>query len=325
MLSRVAENLYWFGRYLERADSVARTADVDHQTSLETEPQSGQSIWAGLIAATASRDAFAQALAKNPRLSQPEFLLLAETHPGSLRSTLTSARTLARGLREHISREIWEEVNVLHLDLARRRHLSGTDIYDLCLRVKRGTQTILGLYDNAALRDEAREWFRCGLYIERADMTSRIIDTKYHVLLPTPADVGGPFDRFQWMAILRSASAWEAYRKTGHHEVTGPEVADFLMFNRDFPRSLAFSVMALLRHYRQAAAMTPRATAIQAERLLTILDLDLAGLNADAVIEDGLHEFLDSFQLRLTEIDRTVTESIFRPTPQTGGAKRGDQ
>ena len=326
MLSRVAENLYWLGRYIERADNVARMADVDHQASLEGAAlATGGSIWSGLIAATASGAAFKAAEAAGPSLSAPEFLLLSDANPGSLRSTLREARSLARGLREHISREVWEEINLLHLELQRRGHISGPDIYDLCQRVKRGTQTILGLYDNAALRDEGREWFRCGLYLERADMTSRIIDTKYHVLLPSPGEVGGPYDRFQWMAVLRSASASEAYRKRGHHEVAPSEVVELLMFHRAFPRSLAFSVMALLRHYQEATASTPRADRLPAERLLTLLDLDLGALDATTVIERGLHEFLDGFQLRLIEVDRTITDTIFRPTPTPTETERAEQ
>lgn len=315
MLSRVAANLFWFGRYLERADNLARMADVDYQASLEGVGPRDAAMWQGLMAASAARESFIDAAKEDPGLSEAEFLILRWDNPGSLRATMASARNLARTLREHISREVWEQTNGLYLELAARAGVRGDEIHDLCSTVKQGTQTILGLYDNTALRDEGREWFRCGLYLERADMTSRIIDAKYHVLLPSPADVGGVSDRFQWMAILRSAGAWEAFRKSPRRQVGGIDVVDLLMFNRAFPRSLVFSTMALLRHYRQGTNETPRTVRLVAEREIALLDMELQALDIDLVVEGGLHEFVDDFQAKLIGITDAITSNVFRATP----------
>ncbi len=311
MLSRVAENLYWLGRYLERTENIARMAHVEHEVSLE----GGQEVWHSLVSTTASNELYWEALLESPGLTHSEFLLFSSLNPGSLRSTLMLARELARGLREHISREAWEEINALYLFLSRRQQYLASDLHELCTETQRRTQTILGLYDNTVLRDEGREWFRCGMYLERADMTSRIVDAKYHILLPRGDQVGGPFDRFQWVAVLRSASAREAYRLLGHSEVDGILVADLLLFSREFPRSLAFCVQALERHYQQATAQTPKRRRAAGERGIGLLNLDLGVLDIDQVLEEGLHEFIDGFQERLIEVDRSITEDIFRAEP----------
>ena len=314
MLSRVAENLYWLGRYLERAENIARMARVEHEVSLE----SGQEIWHSLVSTTASNQLFWDTLIESPELSHSEFLIYSMQNPASLRSTLLRARELARGLREHISREVWEEINGLYLFLGLRKQYTANDIHDFCAETQRRTQTILGLYDNTVLRDEGREWFRCGMYLERADMTSRIVDAKYHILLPRGDAVGGAFDRFQWVAVLRSASAREAYRRMGNSEVDGVNVAQLLIFSQEFPRSLAFCVQALQRHCQLATAQTPKRRRAAAERGIALLHLDVGAMDMEQLLDDGLHEFIDAFQQRLIEIDRAITDDIFRAEPSAG-------
>lgn len=315
MLSRVAENLYWLGRWLERADNLSRMVHVEYHASIETRGQTEdeEQIWNALLFATGAsqpEDVTAS------DFSAPHHLVLAMENENSIRSTVRAAREVARTLREHISRELWEEINELHLVLGRVTEISKPDLFDLCREVKRRIETVFGLYDNTVLFDEGREWFRCGLYIERADMTSRILDTKYYILLPAVSEVGGLLDRSQWAAILKSASAWEAYRKAHARSVTGPGVADLLIFHRDFPRSLAFCTMALLRHFRNATVSTPPKYRLPAERLLVTLEVDLHGENIDEVIQRGLHEFLTSVQQRLVDVDKALLQSVFRPLPE---------
>ena len=318
MLSRVAENLYWLGRYLERAENIARMARVEHEVLLE----SGQEIWHSLVSTTASNQLYWDTMVESPELTHSEFLIYSMQNPASLRSTLVRARELARGLREHISREVWEEINAIYLSLALRKQFIANDIHEFCSETQRRTQTILGLYDNTVLRDEGREWFRCGMYLERADMTSRIIDAKYHILLPRGDAVGGAFDRFHWMAVLRSASAREAYRRMGNNEVDGIQVAQLLIFSQEFPRSLAFCVQALQRHCQQATAQTPKRRRAAAERGIALLHLDVGAMEMEQLIDDGLHEFLDGFQQRLIDIDRAITDDIFGAGPDASQHQR---
>lgn len=315
MLSRTAENLYWLGRYLERAENAARMVDVEYHATIESGMRQAYDTWGALIAATGAGANY-EAAKHEGRGDPADFLVLSRDNPNSIRSLVDQARFLARTLREHISREVWLEINELHLDLGERTSARRSEIFDLCHRVKRSIDTVFGLYDNTVVFDEGRDWFRCGFYLERADMTSRILDSKYHILLPDPSEVGGTLDRYQWTAILRSASAWEAFRKLSSVAPSGPGVAELLIFSPVFPRSLAFCSAALLRHYGNAVRNTPRAMRALAERELTLVQLDLAAVTVDDVIENGLHEFLDEFQKRLIGADRALSDHIFRALPE---------
>jgi uncharacterized alpha-E superfamily protein len=319
MLARVAENLYWLGRHLERAENAARMAHVEYLAAVESGEvgATSGSFWEPLVKASGAGPAFAAAVAGDPDLSPAFYLILSDANPNSVRSSVIEARSLARAGRELISREVWEELNELHLTLQARTTVRDDELYDLCREVKRSVETIIGLFDHTVLRDEGGDWFRCGLYIERADMTSRILDTKYHVLLPSATEVGGPLDRYQWMAILRSASAWEAFRKVYRTDITGPRVAEMLIFEAAFPRSLVFCVRALGEHFRRATALTPGTQRLPVESVLTLLELRLGALTIDRVIASGLHEFLDSFQSQLIEVQTGLTDHIFRAIPES--------
>jgi uncharacterized alpha-E superfamily protein len=314
VLSRVAENMYWLGRYLERADNVARLADVNVQATTDSTPAGGGNEWEAVIATLGATEAYEDALTAQPDLTPADFLIYSP-YPQSLRSTVATARSIAREVREHISREVFEEINRLYLG-TNRGDTDERSLRQFYATVKRAVATILGLFDNTVLLTEGREWFHCGLFLERAEMTSRIIDAKYFILLPEPDDVGGPRDRYQWMAVLRSASALEAYRKQEHGPVTGPRVADLLMFDQDFPRSMVYCVAQLRHHYERAVAQIPMARSVYAAREIAILEYDLRAADARNVIRSGLHEFVDVFQARLGVIDEALREHLFRAVPE---------
>jgi len=354
MLARTAENLYWLGRFLERAENVARLADVNLQVSTELVPGGSGEAWDAVIATLGAREAYDAAraevearaaaysqaygqsqtmsqatgqymgqsqgyagntMAARPALSPADFLIYSNEYSGSLRSTVTLARNLARETREYLSREVFEEINRLYLTM-NRAVTEDQPLPVIYSNVKRSVSAILGMFDNTVVLSEGREWFRCGIFLERADMTARIIDTKYFVLLPRVEDIGGPLDRYQWMAVLRSASALEAFRKQQRGAVTGPRVVAMRMFDQDFPRSLAFSVAALRRHFERATEATPDARAIRAAREVMMLELDLRAANAADVITHGLHDFLDEYEARLNAIDTALAEDIFRVRPE---------
>lgn len=328
MLARTAENLYWLGRYLERAENVARLADVNLTASTEQVSGTVSEAWGAVIATLGAQEAYdlAQGLVPTngapgqPRfeattpISPVDFLIFSPQHEISLVSTITRARNMARETREYLSREVFEEINRLYLSTS-RASTQQQALPALYANVKRSVAAILGLFDNTVVLTEGREWFRVGLFLERADMTARIIDTKYFVLLPSVGDVGGPIDRYQWMAVLRSASALEAFRKEHRGPVTGPRVVSMLMFDRNFPRSLAFSVAALRRHFERATAETPDARALRAAREAALLEFDLRSAMAEKVIYSGLHEFLDEYEARLNRIAQALHEDIFRAQP----------
>ena len=317
VLSRVAENLYWLGRNLERAENIARMAEVAHSVSVEAGgagPGSDQ-VADAVIDAIGAHEQFEAIRAADPSASPAEFLLLSHANPYSLRSTVVHARGLARELREQLSREVWEQINGVYLEVQGANSVSGGAVTGFSDSVRNGVAAVLGLFDNTVLRDEGRDWFRCGVFLERADMTSRIVDAKYFVLLPPEERVGGSVDRLQWVSVLRSASALQAFRSARRGVTTGAGVASMLVLSEDFPRSLRFCVRAFRRHYEAATARTPAGQTVHAARELALLDLDLAAMNEASLIRQGLHEFLDDFQARLIGVDGLLHEHIFRVLP----------
>ena len=184
MLSRVAENLYWLGRNLERAENLARLADVTFHAAVEQQlpGASDEVLWDAVVATTGARASFVASRKKRPNLEAGAFVLLDRANEDSLASTVARARELARELRPQISREVWEEVNALHLEVTATASLEP--LGEFCARVKRSVAATIGMFDNTVLLDEGREWFRCGIFLERANMMSRIMDAKYFVLLP---------------------------------------------------------------------------------------------------------------------------------------------
>ena len=320
MLSRVAENLYWLGRNLERVENIARMAEVSYYASVEagglhTDPQ----VWDAVITATGGHARFDEAREADPSVSPGEFLLLSTVNPDSLRSTLNHARRLARELREQLSRDVWEEINQLYLEVRRVGPVSGSGMADFYDSVRRGIAAVFGLFDNTVQLDDGRDWFRCGIFIERADMTSRILDAKSYVVLPAGQDVGGSVDRVQWTSVLRSAGARQAFRMTHRAPPSGPAVATMLVQSERFPRSLRFCIRAFRRHYEGATALTPPSVSVHASRELALLDLDLSSLDEPRLSGEHLHEFLYSFQARLSEIDVHLHKQIFRLTPSAIG------
>ena len=319
MLSRIAENLYWLGRNLERAENIARMAEVSHAVSAEAggagPGADRQQVADAVLDAIGAQEQFEAVRAADPAASAGEFLLLSHANPHSLRSTVVHARGLARELREQLSREVWEEINGMYLEVQAARSVSGGAVTEFTDSVRNGVAAVLGLFDNTVLRDEGRDWFRCGVFLERADMTSRIVDAKYFVLLPPEERVGGSVDRMQWVSVLRSASALQAFRHSRRGVTTGAGVASMLVLSEDFPRSLRFCVRAFRRHYEAATVHTPAGQTVHAARELALLDLDLAALNEASLIRQGLHEFLDGFQARLIGVDGLLHEHIFRVLP----------
>ena len=302
MLSRVAEKLYWLGRNLERLENIARMAEVSYYASVEagglhTDPQ----VWDAVITATGGHARFDEAREANPSVGPGEFLLLSTANPNSLRSTLHHARRLARELREQLSRDVWEEINQLYLEVRRAGPIGGSGMADFYDSVRRGIAAV------------------CGIFIERADMTSRILDAKSYVVLPAGQDVGGSVDRVQWTSVLRSAGARQAFRMTHRVPPSGPVVASMLVMSGRFPRSLRFCIRAFRRHYEGATALTPPSVSVHVSRELALLDLDLSSLDEQRLSGEHLHEFLDGFQARLIGIGEHLPEQIFRLIPSSVG------
>ncbi len=215
MLSRVANSLYWLGRYFERAENIARLLDVNLQLLLDVEKPDDATLaehWTSLLSSSGDAELFRQHFAKADAASVTEFMTFATANPNSILSCTLAARENARMIRDRISLEMWETVNDLHLFLhsLEARTLWQHSPSEFYARIKNASHLFQGLTAATFPHDEGYNFIQLGRYIERADKTIRLLDLKYHILLPAPTDVGGAVDTAQWRSALRCASALEA-------------------------------------------------------------------------------------------------------------------
>ncbi len=243
-----------------------------------------------------------------------EFLAFDSRNPNSILACVFAARENARMIRDQISGEMWETINELYLFLKARtvEEVWAAGPYEFFQHIKRHSHLFQGLTDATYSRSEGWEFIQFAKWIERADKTTRILDVKYHIILPSATDVGGAVDTAQWHAVLRSASALDAYRRFYVHEILPWKVADFLIFSDSFPRSLRYCVTQLdgyLHRILGESPNRPRTAAAQAARDLLA---DLRSLTLDDVLERGLHEFLIEVQKSLDPIgDEVVQTTMF--------------
>ena len=316
MLSRVANSIYWMCRYIERAENVARFIDVNLNLLLDM-PAEEDSQWSPLIMTTGDQELYE----KKERIYNQEevtwFLTFDREYPNSIISCLSAARENARSIREIISSEMWEHLNTFYLELIQEESikLALNDPSRFYRIIKMRSHLFTGLMDCTMSHGEAWNFARIGMMMERADKTSRILDVKYFMLLRQADLVNTPIDSIQWIAVLRSASGFEMFRKDLHH-VTPRNVANFLIFNRHFPRSIYHCVdKALVCLHRISGS--PDGTAVNpAERKLGRLMADLEYTDIEEVIAGGLHEFLDDLQTRVNLVGATIGTTFFNIKPQ---------
>ena len=311
MLSRVAESIYWMSRYIERAENVARFMDVNLRLMLDL-PSGASEQWEPMVNTTGDHKLFA---AKHPiatRENVIQFLAFDATYPNSILSCLRSARENARSVREIISSEMWEQLNQFYLmvnDAAQSRETMDEPT-EFFAAVRNASHSFMGATNATMSHGEGWHFARLGMELERADKTSRILDVKYFILLPTPADVGSPIDDIQWAAVLRSASAFEMYRKR-HGRIMPEKVVDFLLLDREFPRAIHYCLIKSEESLHLISG-TPLGTfRNRAEQRLGQLRSDVAFAQVGDIITNGLHEFLDGFQTRLNLVGDAIFETFF--------------
>ena len=311
MLSRVADAIYWASRYVERAENMARFVNVNLDLMLEA-PSSQRPSWEPLVLTTGDQDWFNEHYETPTPESVTHFLSFDRRYPNSVVSAVSMARENARTVREVISREMWQELNDLFLMVkdASRNPGPVEEMADYFERVKMAGIHYAGVTDATLSHGEAWHFSRLGRLLERADKTSRILDVKYFVLLPSLQEVGSAIDQVGWTALLNSASALQMYRQTEH--VIGPqEVAKFLLLNEEFPRSIRYCVRHAQRSLH-ALTGTPIGTyRTEAERMLGQLVANLDYADIDQVMEFGLHEYLDQLQTTLNAVSGSAQERFF--------------
>ncbi len=315
MLSRVAESIYWMSRYIERAENVARFISVNLNLSLDM-PGEDLQQWLPLVVTTGDDKGFLKLYDSPTKENVLKFLTFDYQNPNSIVASLRAARENARSVREVISSEMWEHINRFYLMLREtdglRQAIDNT--FDFYEQVRVSGQQFMGVTDATMTHGEAWHFCRMGRSIERADKTSRILDVKYYILLPSPTVVGTPYDDIQWAALLRSASALEMYRQK-HGQITPANVVDFLILDRSFPRAVLYCLTKANESLHAVSGSPLGGFSNLPEQKLGQLRSELAYTRADEVIERGLHEFVDDLQSRLNHIGGGIHDAFFATRP----------
>lgn len=311
MLSRVAESIYWISRYIERAENVARFIDVNLQLTVDT-PEGFEQQWLPLVFTTGDEEAFRERHQEPTPESVVHFLTFDTENPNSIIRSIRAARESARTVREIISSEMWLALNRFNMMVssAAASRTPVLDRHQFFSEVKLASQTFAGITNSTMTHGESWHWCRLGRQLERADKTSRILDVKYFMLLRSVDDVGTAFDELQWAAVLRSASAFEMYRKR-YGRISVPKLVQFLMLDREFPRAVLYC-LTVARDALHAISGTPLGTFRHPpEKLLGQICSELAYATVEELVENGLHEFIDDLQSRINRVGKGISESFF--------------
>ncbi len=315
MLSRVANSVYWMCRYIERAENVARFISVNLNLLLDI-PLAADLQWIPMIATTGDKEKFESLYPDYSQGNVINFLTFNRQNGNSILSCMHAARENARSVREIISIEMWEQLNRFYIELKEAEHsgFATNDPHKFFLMIKMRGHMFSGLLYSTMSHGEPWHFARMGLMIERADKVSRILDVKYYMLLPRADYVGSPYDNIQWAAVLKSASAHDMYRKR-FHRITPTNVADFLIFDAEFPRSIRHCINNAFASLHSITGSPYGFAQSTAEKHLGRLAADINYSDINDVIHVGMHEYLDSFQDRLNEVGREISASFFKVLP----------
>jgi uncharacterized alpha-E superfamily protein len=296
MLSRTADNLFWLSRYVERAEYLARILEATLRlTSLPHAYSGTTNEWESAVSTAGCAGAFLAAYPEANEETVTEFLAFSSANPSSIRNCFEVARANARAVRTALTMEMWDAINGAWLEISRFGH--GVTSRDGLMRFLRLVQESSLRVDGSAYRTMLRNdayWFtRLGVFSERADNTARILDVKYHLLLPAHQHVGGPLDYFQWAAILRSVSALTSYHWVYRESLKPWLIADLLILNDEMPRSLASCYENLVRYLDQIARAYGRQG--PAQRQARAIRTRIENSRMEEIFQHGLHEFIGEF------------------------------
>lgn len=313
MLSRTADNMFWLSRYIERAENLARILDVASRMATLPSAYAGSSNeWESAIATAACGESFYSFYDKATRDNVVEFIVASPDNPTSIKSCIETARSNARAVRTAMTGEMWEIINDVWLEMQKvnLRKLDAARLPRFLTFVKEASLR----FDGAAYRTMLRTdhfWFqRLGTFIERADNTARLLDVKYHVLLPETEAIGGGLDYFQWSSILRAVSAQTSFHWVYRESVKPWLVADFLILSRKQPRSLISTCIQLNDVLDRLSETYGRRGSSQrlARQIYAILD----SAQAEALFQSGLHEFLEDFISRNNELGQAISQQYLQ-------------
>ncbi len=307
MLGRAANGVYWMARYLERAENTARLIDVGFHLALTRGSRASQEEeWRSVLITTGQERAF---LARNQELAGAavfNFLLRERDNPGSVLAMVENARTNARVVRTSITNEVWQATNetwMILRDLL-ARPVRETNLREVLSTIRQRATLVRGAMEGSMLRNEVFNFARIGTFIERADNTARILDVKYYVLLPSVAWVGSSLDNVQWDTLLRSVAGNRAYSWLHAGSMDSRGIAEFLILDGRFPRSLVFCYEKIRSNMAGLAKQYGAET--QAHQILRDAGTRLHDTTIEQIFERGLHEYLQDFIGRTYRIDEAI-------------------
>jgi len=314
MLSSVAERVYWLGRYLERVENSARLINVYSSMLLDL-PSGTQIGWGMLVDITGCTEEYEQAHDTMEEKQVLRFLIADKSNPASVMSCVTTMRENARTTREVIPAEAWELINNLYLYMkdnvgkvaARRtRHQTLETAVGEC-------QRIIGLLTGSMSRNNVYAFIQLGLKLERADMTSRMVDVGSISLLPVFSRNTSnrlflePYENVVWMNVLRCLGGYQAYRQEVKNHVRGEDVVTFLLQDEEFPRAIGYCLHDLEVRLEQLPGHADVQTAVARVKKITN-EVSVSGL-----LKNGLLEFIDELQISIADIHEAISHAWFHP------------
>jgi uncharacterized alpha-E superfamily protein len=309
LLSRVADSVYWMGRYIERAENVARFLDVNHNLMLDL-PQGYQDQWQPIVDTTGDRSVFESRHGVATREKVIQFLAFDHEYRSSICACISAARENARSVRETISSEMWEQINSMYLMITAEARKPDLPLPAFCHQMRMACHLFHGIAEVTMTHNEAWHFIRLGRTLERADKTSRILDVKYFILLPSVRDVGTPYDDVQWSAVLKSVSGFEMYRKR-HGRISPDRIVEFLLLDHEFPRALRYCIGRADRSLHIITGTPVDSFSCASEQRLGLLRSELDFTRVDTILTGGLHEFCDALQVKMNTIDECVNSDFF--------------
>ncbi|SMX24543.1 alpha-E domain-containing protein [Boseongicola aestuarii] len=310
LLARHAENLFWIGRFVERAETVARLLEVGSRNSLLPNSSGGfRNEWESVLQASGTAGQFEAKYAADMRERNVEsFLFFDADNPSSVASCIGSARENARIVRTALTSQTWDALNTAYQEMqelkrTERSKLSTNDLIDWTLRTG---ALIRGTIEDTQLRIDGYDFLNIGHYLERADSTARLLDVKYFVLLPQVDFVGTGLDNYQWRTILRALSAHRAFNWAYGGEITAAKIADFLILNRRAPRSLITCAEEACWHLDRLARGYEQTT--EAQTQARNLVAKLSGIGVEDIFDEGLHEFLTRSIGEISQLSAVISE-----------------
>lgn len=306
MLSRVAENIYWLARYVERAENTARLINVNTNLMLDL-PGTANPGWEPIIDILGAKDTYSNDGEEKDEKTALRYLICDTHNPVSIISSLSQARENCRTIRDIIPREAWESINDLYMFSKEHaiRGISKRGRYEYLKSIITGAQVMTGLLAGTMLHDEGYDFLRMGRNLERADMTTRIIDVRSETLLPDVNEGLTPFENIQWMSVLKSLTGYQMYRRAIQVRVNRPDVLKFLLQEKRFPRSFYHCVCEV------SVCLSNMPHSGQPVKLLEKLQTDVLNADPDQLKQDQLRNFIDDLQLKLGEIHQEISKVYF--------------